>query len=846
MMLQDHDHVDVKHGFWKGLNSQNLSTIFAGEQEEPRRAEVALLEDYDLLFGQRFRTSQRDIRPNVQSFSVELDLLVENPSDMMESVEISDEDDGEDENVDVEGAGPGSLSTAESSARGGELAKYTMDEILYIRRALNTAPAELQNLEQWLLECLCHQWDGDQRKILSSWCSHWEEKARGVDNYQDQIIVRSLFLDNLQRLKELHKITSADMTPWSTAFMLLDMLDWGAPYTLDDVEKARDTLSHLVPFQDCEEANKELRHLVEGASSAVESCFTSLCARQAVYLYRFTKSSLYYKQWRNVFLLDAVFTRVIVEGSRHPVLDGEEVKFWRGKTDIIVDEGTAKSLDLTSWQIRALLLPGAVRPLTETQSRLFRERFCPELEPHRLVDPFELKPQPITHSTKYPDAVQREHHDLYRLFGSVREPPGTSSVLPQPQGAPRDKVSGLAQAQGPAPAPAASDAASTSTSAPVRTLRGGSSRSTSAGLLAPPARFARPADMPQPPSPRPSSGHASPCREPSPTRGTARKKNPFTGKSMFKRGCSPHSDERTPKAPNLARGYVTRAEVTSELEGLKTDVLQSVSQMRDEVASGLEQLKRLKTEVLDWQERLATTQKEEVLAAIRAHQAVTQDSIRPLAMHKEEILSAVQEQRAVVQDALKPLATEKEEILDTIRLWDQQAAKDLQIVTRQVGNLHQTIKAQDVQDALARLATAQKEEALSMEERLVAKQKAELLAAGHSRDSTMRGYIQQQTEALQETMKAQRKPPSPGQDGYLSQCLAPDEWTSSQQDYESMLLRAAWLYIHILGNPDEGVLADAKAWEEVAERYPALSGDHFETALNHVHMQAFGRLFKYD
>lgn len=846
MMLQDHDNVDVQHGFWKGLNSQNLCTIFAGEQEEPRKADVALLEDYDLLFGQRFRTSQRDIRPNVHSFSVELDLLVENPSDMMESVEISDEDDGEDENVNVEGPDHGALGTSESIAGGGELAKFTTEEILYIRRALDMAPAGLEDLEKWLLECLCHQWDGDQRKILSSWCSHWEAKARGVDNYQDQILGRSLFLASLQRVKELHKIMTADMTPWSTAFMLLDMLDWDAPHTPEEVGKARNTLSHLVPFQDCEGVHKELCHLLEGASPAVTECVTSLHAQQAVYLYRFTKSSLYYKHWKNVFLLDAIFTRVIVEGSRNPVLDGEEVEWWRNKTDSIISEGTARCLSLTTWQIRALLLPGGLRPVTPTQTRLFRERFCPELDLHSLVDPFELKPQPVKHSTIYPDAVQREHHDLYRLFGTVKEPPGTSSAVLRSHGASPDMASG------PASASAAGDATSISATAPGQDLRGGSSRSTSAGLLAPPARFARPAEIAQPPSPRPSSGHASPCRDASPPRGTTtRKRNPFIGKSMFKRACSPHPDERTPKAPSLGRGYITRAEVATDLQGLKTDILQSLSQIRDEFVTGVEQLKRFKTEVLEWQERLTTTQKDEVLAAIRAHQAVTQDSIGPLAMQKEEILTAIQGQRAVIQDALNPLATEKDEILATIRTRDQQAAQDLQtalqgIISRQVGALQQTIKAQDVHDALTRLATTQKEDVLSMEGRVVTKQKDELLAALHSQDSTMRECIQQQTEALQDTIRTQRKAPLPGQDGYLSQCLAPDEWTSSQHDYEAMLLRAAWLYIHILGNPDEGVLADAKAWEDVAERYPVLSSDHFETALNHVHMQAFGRLFKYE
>lgn len=60
-MLQARESLDVQEGFWKGLNHGNLPTVFLSE--EPRKAAVPFLTDYDNLFAAKFQQCRRDMRP---------------------------------------------------------------------------------------------------------------------------------------------------------------------------------------------------------------------------------------------------------------------------------------------------------------------------------------------------------------------------------------------------------------------------------------------------------------------------------------------------------------------------------------------------------------------------------------------------------------------------------------------------------------------------------------------------------------------------------------------------------------------------------------------------------------
>lgn len=71
MVLQNRQALHVRDGFWEGVDSNNLHTIFATEVIEVRRKEAGLLLDYDSIFGRNFVACRKDIRPFVHSIALD-------------------------------------------------------------------------------------------------------------------------------------------------------------------------------------------------------------------------------------------------------------------------------------------------------------------------------------------------------------------------------------------------------------------------------------------------------------------------------------------------------------------------------------------------------------------------------------------------------------------------------------------------------------------------------------------------------------------------------------------------------------------------------------------------------
>ncbi|KAI0435567.1 hypothetical protein F4803DRAFT_574345 [Xylaria telfairii] len=64
-MIADREKLDVQQtGYWKSLDNENLDGVF--QPEEPRKALVDYLADYDRLFGEDFIRCKEDIRPFLQ------------------------------------------------------------------------------------------------------------------------------------------------------------------------------------------------------------------------------------------------------------------------------------------------------------------------------------------------------------------------------------------------------------------------------------------------------------------------------------------------------------------------------------------------------------------------------------------------------------------------------------------------------------------------------------------------------------------------------------------------------------------------------------------------------------
>ncbi|KAJ2999317.1 hypothetical protein NUW58_g34 [Xylaria curta] len=88
--------------------------------------------------------------------------------------------------------------------------------------------------------------------------------------------------------------------------------------------------------------------------------------------------------------------------------------------------------------------------------------------------------------------------------------------------------------------------------------------------------------------------------------------------------------------------------------------------------------------------------------------------------------------------------------------------------------------------------------------------------------------------------------PRLGGEGYLvSHCPPPIDWQQNSAAWESRLLRAGWYYLHEFGGrtgcPDDGVERDQEVFQATNKKFPDLSEDYILLALQHVHIQAYGR-----
>lgn len=204
------------------------------------------------------------------------------------------------------------------------------------------------------------------RSYRHGYPSHWEARIDKVDNYWDQKTARSYGLSRLRNLRGLSE-------PLATAFMLVDMaeVDWPAERPqAADVKKVRSKLRRLPSVTACDEASKELIGFAkeDGAGPAAQDMMAQTFERQICFLGEITNSPSSFDHWSEVHTLEALWTRVIIQGHGDPAIDQGALDFWRSKRNNIINQDTARRLMLNEWQVRALLLPGAkAKILTDWQ-----------------------------------------------------------------------------------------------------------------------------------------------------------------------------------------------------------------------------------------------------------------------------------------------------------------------------------------------------------------------------------------------------------------------------------------------------------------------------------------------
>lgn len=799
MITQDPETLDVRHGFWAGLNSRNLHQVFLPEEE--REAQTELLADYNVLFGGAFVRAKTDIKPFLQEWARD-QLQLNNPAGTDPGKILPDESSTSDspslhapnstnstdpnthDTTATATPAPVACETSDESYAG---TGFSARDVRQLRTCLVpenhgvTTEAELARLEEesrqlarWLSGRLGSTEVATKDKPLLKWRKHWVKEIEGSKTYQDQVVVQSLFLQSARQLQHLSKTPIAAVAaaaaaqhpkdpgfsaPLEHLYMVLDLYDSKRrPVREESVQTVLQFLRRVHAYGALDEANSRLTRLVRADRAGL---LQELLNAQMGALSHIPTSE-FPDYFYGAIALETLRTLTLIQGAEEPPQEQQQI--WCDHEDHRLSQGAAA----TDWQRRALLLPGGYQVLTYCQELVFRTRFCPGTG-WKDMDTVDLeKLAPLELGGSLHDASEET---LYKLFVGVSKPerlpsvPGLltpvltspaatpNTMTPEQASTPMVPITGPAATSPTAPAAAvipsgtpshATDASATSTGS----LAGRTARSTwNAAAGHPHTHVTRSPETPARRTPsQPPAG-----------------RNAFSGQifSPAKRAGSPFGS-RQAKVPKLGfRGG---------LEDLREDVRESVDE--------------LKADFRAEREKLCEDLHQELRASEQRAASEISSMKTDVALLKAE-LKAEQGARGRESEAREKQLTEIRDLADQHHDEAQGSVISLQKVI------------EDVSTGLGTL-----------------------------RDLVM------------------NPPQPPPEEGCLArECPAPEG--QDQKAYESRLFRACLSYVYILWDPfsDEGggVGQDYRALDETKGRFPDLEEAALVKALEHFHGLVFNR-----
>ncbi|KAL2280839.1 hypothetical protein FJTKL_12339 [Diaporthe vaccinii] len=450
-MQKDAATLDVRDGFWKGVNSSNLHHVFTPVEE--RKSDIHLLADYTQLFGEGFQQAQRDIRPYLPHWA-QCTVPCQTPP-----YEVT----------------PGSGRKPQQI----DAPAFSESDVQALRQCLNPphiTAERLRALEPWLWQQLATV--HGPAEPLSAWCEHWEHRMDKAEDGPQQLITQSLFLHSLDRLERLHITSIASVTavaaaqhegnpeftaPLHKLYMVVDMSD-SKTRPLRDESLAQETLDILraVPaYRAVDAANADLAHIVEAQPhrQAALDRMGVVTRVQLDALRYITTLSPFADYFFGVLAFEALRARTLT----HALEASPPVPEHSPSDDALYGEEMAAKLQLTRWQLLQLQLPGAVvdRVLTPPQSRVARTQAGTETTvgadalPAMPVRPSDL---PSHECGSALQQLRETHKTMCRLFGTVQQPdsvpPTAETEAAQP---PQEAVAKRSTQTKPAPADADSE-----------------------------------------------------------------------------------------------------------------------------------------------------------------------------------------------------------------------------------------------------------------------------------------------------------------------------------------------------------------------------------------------------
>lgn len=551
-MLNPDDTLDVRDGFWKGLDSHTLHTCF--RPAEPPTTKTQLFADYDLLFGPNFYQLRRDMRPHLPEWAKHL-TLDEEPAVDSDDVEVIQE-----------------------KGRGHELHG--------ILQGGTETPGVLQG---WLIEQLVI---GDlDDAVLVKWCAHWVGRVRDAEGREEQVILRSLFLQSLRILRGLtvsgftHN-PEATASATTTAYMLLDMEDSGLEVRTHNPPATVQKMMKAPTFSRYTAKVAELSGLAGTRSKDIDEMAT----RQGVFFWELMRHGSFAEYSNHVVEFDTLRVETLILAARASTDEGAD--------DQLSSFGDRGSLMLTHWQDLQLLTPGAKLHtiLTQQQLQVFRQEGDYGMH---FIDLTETLPAALPVG---PEGLGLENEDpdkgqmIRTLFGTAGRMSSEStptSQTPSTQTSPKTQATETSHCSKPTRTTRAASAAEAAvTTQPDDTI------------LVEQVQPARPTSTPTPtPTPGPQAPASTPSRlfqspsgRPTPSSGSIGARHPtppahpmlklFRDNTQAGVKRSADGTPKTLKIWEMTRQDL-REELTSGMEGVKQcfshDVKQQLDAMRAEI-----------------------------------------------------------------------------------------------------------------------------------------------------------------------------------------------------------------------------------------------------------------------
>lgn len=345
-----------------------------------------------------------------------------------------------------------------------------------------------------------------------------------------------------------------------------------------------------------------------------------------------------------------MYNVTLIQSYRNPAIRQQQAQSQPDKlkqSKLLTKEAIAL-LKLSSWQVRALLVPGCFpQVLTDWQELVFLQKVSPKSTSTTTPrpDPANLKPVAIQNVSRYPNTIKAKHKSLHKLLGVVKQLPHTPKAA---------KTLGITTSFA-SSHPALSPRSLSPTKAVLPISRPKSARPKSAEVVAiSPAK----APLPQSESALPSEDSSQEVAL------QGRKVNRFAGKSCSssKQAGSPLTGGQAKVSKLRALRVVTRNKLIEKLRGLKSEIGLEISSCEGTLQNALtitrKEIQQFNTKLTTHMSEECKQVRTETTMLISSYKEDWQNEVLPSVQSTSKDITALQQSIQQLQESQGRIETQ--------------------------------------------------------------------------------------------------------------------------------------------------------------------------------------------